>query len=80
MPYLDPRHIDVNSCRPWVPKTLPTEVREFGFYPDIDLLKPGDLVLVRILCGNWTHNLIECFQKNLDMMSFVSFGIMPQSI
>jgi hypothetical protein len=65
MPYLDPRNIDPNSCRRWVPRTLPAEVREFGFYPDIDLLKPGDLVLVRNLDGNWTHRLIERFQKKL---------------
>jgi|GEM_PF-4811966 len=47
--YLDPRNIDAKSCRRWVPRTLPSEVRDFGFYPDIDLLKPGDLILVRNL-------------------------------
>jgi hypothetical protein len=63
--YLDPRNIDAKSCRRWVPRTLPTEVRDFGFYPDIDLLKPGDLVLVRNLKGNWTHRVIERFQQRL---------------
>jgi len=65
MDYLDPRNIDVNSCRRWVPRTLPTEVREFGFYPDIDLLMPGDLILVRNIEGNCTHHFIERFQQKL---------------
>ena len=35
---------------------------EFGFYPDISKLLPGDLILVHNLNGNFTHDLIEYFQ------------------
>lgn len=63
MLYLDPRNIDPNSYRRWVPRTLPAEVREFGFYPDIDLLKPGDLVLVRNLNGNWDSSTYRALSE-----------------
>lgn len=63
--FLDPTSIDSSNCRNWVPHTLHAEVRRFGFYPDISLLKPGDLILVRNLDGNITHKVIEAVQMNL---------------
>ena len=63
--FLDPTNIDSDNCRNWVPHTLHAEVRKFGFYPDVSLLKPGDLILVRNLDGNITHKVIEAVQMNL---------------
>jgi hypothetical protein len=63
--FLDPTNIDRDNCKNWVPHILHAEVRKFGFYPDVSLLKPGDLILVRNLKGNITHNVIEAVQKNL---------------
>jgi hypothetical protein len=63
--YLDPSRIDREQCRWWAPKRLPTQVREFGYYPDIDLFLPGDLILVRNLNGNYSHKVIEAVQREL---------------
>jgi hypothetical protein len=63
--FLDPSNINHESCASWVPHTLHADVREFGFYPDVNLLKPGDLILVRNLKGNISHKVIEAVQKNL---------------
>ncbi len=63
--YLDPVNFDRESCPSWVPHTLHKNVREFGFYPDIGALRPGDLILVRNLKGNLSHRVIEAVQKNL---------------
>jgi hypothetical protein len=63
--FLDPSNIDRDTCKSWVPHTLHADVRKFGFYPDVSLLKPGDLILVRNLEGNISHKVIEAVQKNL---------------
>ncbi len=46
--FLDPRKIDEpESTADWIPDgPLPPEIRSFGYYPDITLMHPGDLVLV----------------------------------
>lgn len=62
--YLDPRK-DKSNCREWTPITLPPEVREFGYYPDLSLLWPGDLILVSNIEGNFSHRIIEQVQTDL---------------
>ena len=46
--FLDPRETDESeSAADWIPDgPLPPELRRFGYYPDITLLQPGDLILV----------------------------------
>lgn len=45
--FLDPDKIDGSETLPkWIPDgPLPPELRSFGYYPDISLMHPGDLIL-----------------------------------
>ena len=60
---LDPR--DPNpTTGTWSPKgPLPSRVREFGRFPDLDSWRPGDVLLVSALWPDWISRSIQGGQK-----------------
>jgi len=63
--FLNPTKLN-NVDENWAPKSpLNHKVKKFGFYPNLDLMLPGDLILVSNLSPNYSHKAIEYFQKKL---------------
>jgi hypothetical protein len=60
--FLDPRDLSKLGTE-YEPDEIPSvAVCRFGYYPDISLLLPGDLILVHNLHGNISHKIIEQVQ------------------
>jgi len=60
---LDPLHIGGPTGIWNAPGPIPPNVRDFGFIPDLEKLKPGDLLLVSAISPSRISRAVMAFQK-----------------